>query len=45
MDSTKFGLTLITLMCLIPFGSGFLLAWLIMRSPKLGRTRDQNWRE
>jgi len=45
MDSTKFGITLLTLMCLIPFGSGFALAWLIIRSPGLKARRDQNWRE
>lgn len=45
MDSTRFGITLLTLMCLIPFGSGFILAWLIIRSPRFTKTRDRNWRE
>jgi len=45
MDSTKFGFTLLTLMCLIPFGSGFLLAWLIKSNVRFTKHRESNWRE
>jgi len=45
MDTTQLGIVVISLTCLIPFGAGCLLTWLLIRQPGIKSKRLDRWEE